>query len=108
RTISRQVMVLQSESKLSTEVRLVDARKPDSAPILVEPRADNIKYEVDHDGKNLVIRANDTGRNYRVATASPKSPGRSKWKELVPHDDAVMIDQLLPLNGRIILHVWRA
>lgn len=109
-TKSRAFVVLHSESKLATEVRLIDAAKPERAPVLVEPRvADGkeLKYDVDHDGKKLVIRTNDSGRNFRVVTAPVAKPGRASWTELVKHDDAVMIDAVMPLGGKYVLQVRR-
>ena len=92
RTTSRAFMVVLSESKLATEVRLIDTTKPASAPIVVEPRAGEIKYWVDHRGDTLWIQVNDTGRNFRVVTAPVKSPGKKNWREVVAHDDKVMIE----------------
>ncbi len=108
RTTSRAFVVLHSESKLSTEVRIIDAKKPESAPVLVDPRTENVKYDVEHDGTSLVIRTNDSGRNFRIVTAAPKSPGRKSWKELVKHDEAVMIEAIQPIGGRVVLQVRRA
>jgi oligopeptidase B len=107
-TQSRAFIVIHSESKLATEVRLIDAKKPDSAPVLVEPREGERKYDVDHDGTQLVIRTNDTGRNFRIVTASVAKPGRADWKELVAHDDAVMIEGVLPLSSKYVVQVRRA
>lgn len=108
RTMSRAFVVINAESKLSSESLLIDARKPDAAPVLIEPRSDDLKYDVEHDGTALIIRTNDTGRNFRVVTAAPKSPGRKTWKELVKHDEAVMIERVLPIGGRIAMEVRRA
>lgn len=107
RTMSKRYVVITAESMLSSEVRVIDAKRPTSAPVVIEPRAPDRKYDVDDDGVNFVIRTNDTGRNYRVVTAPFAKPGRANWKELVAHDDAVMIEGASPLKGRVVLSVVR-
>lgn len=97
RTTSRRFIVAHSESKLATEVRLIPADAPDTAPMIVVPREGEHEYHVDHRGDvggPLVLRTNDQGKNFRLvevplATASD----RSTWRELRPHDPAVMIEK---------------
>ncbi len=94
RTKSKAFIVLHSESKLATEVRLVDAKSPTKAPLLVAARADHNEYAVEHAGKQLIIRTNDKGSNFRLVTAPLATPGRDHWKELRAHDPKVMIEEI--------------
>jgi oligopeptidase B len=94
RTKSKAFIVLHSESKLATEVRLVDAKSPTKAPLLVAARADHNEYAVEHAGKQLIIRTNDKGSNFRLVTAPLATPGRDHWKELRAHDPEVMIEEI--------------
>ncbi len=108
RSMSERYVIIAADSKLSSEVRVIDASKPQSAPMLIEPRADDRKYDVDDDGVSFLIRTNDSGRNYRLVTAPFTKPGRANWKELVAHDDAVMLEGATPFKGRVVLSVRRA
>jgi oligopeptidase B len=105
RTQSRAYMVAHSESKLQTEVRLIDAKKPASAPILVEPRSGEIMYTVEHRKDRLIIRVNDKGRNFRIVEAPVTKPGKASWKEVRPHSDAVMIEEHLVLADHLAMTV---
>jgi oligopeptidase B len=107
RPLSKRDIVISSESSLTSEVRLVDSTKPTSAPVLVEPRVDNRKYDVDDDGQNLLIRTNDTGRNFRLVVTPRNKPGRANWKELVAHDDNVMLEGVVGFRGKVVLGVRR-
>jgi oligopeptidase B len=108
RPLSKRYIVIQSESKLTSEARLIDATQPLAAPTLVEARVDDRKYDVDDDGQTLIIRTNDTGRNYRLVTTTAQKPGRANWKELIAHDDSVMLESVLAFKGRLALAVRRA
>ncbi len=105
RTKSKAFIVLHSESKLSTEVRLVDAKQPTKAPILVAARADHNEYTVEHAGKQLIIRTNDKGSNFRLVTAPLATPGRDHWKELRAHDPKVMIEEVTAFADVMALEV---
>jgi oligopeptidase B len=108
RTSSRAYVVLTTESKRSTEVRLVDAKKPTSAPIVVEPRAEDVKYFVEHRKGELFIRTNDQGVSYRLVTAPVAKPARKGWKELRAHDRAVMIEDVAVFSGHYVLALRQA
>ncbi len=92
RTRDKALFVVTSQSKTTSEVRLVDAGKPTEAPRVVAPREHGHEYYVDHRKDQLYIRTNSGGRNFRVVTAPAASPGRDHWKEIVPHRADVMIE----------------
>jgi oligopeptidase B len=59
---------------------------------MIEPRRDNIEYYADHRNGLFYIRANDTGRNFRLVTAPVASPSTANWTEVLPHRDNVMLE----------------
>jgi oligopeptidase B len=91
---SQQYVFLLSGSQTSTEVRYLPAGQPAAPLRLIAPRQENIEYYVDHRGDLFYLRVNDRGRNFRLVTAPVASPGRERWKELVPHSDDVMRAEL--------------
>src|SRR5262249_48817190 len=103
RTRSRAFVVLSSISKTTTEVRLVDSAKPTDPFRVVAPREHDHEYYVDHRGDQLYIRTNSGGRNFRVVTAPVRDPRRDKWKELVAHDAATMIEEATLFQDYLVL-----
>jgi oligopeptidase B len=76
------------ESKLTSEVWLIDAANPLDRPWLVAPRRPGVEYTVDHqaseDGsERLVMLHNDGARNFELATAPVSAPAR--LRTLLPH-----------------------
>ncbi len=83
-----------SESKLSTEVRSLDLRRTDGELRLIEARQPDHKYYVTHANGKFFIRTNDKAKNYRVMTADPGQAGLKDWKEYIPHNPAVKIEDI--------------
>ncbi|WP_404379581.1 S9 family peptidase [Caenispirillum salinarum] len=84
-TASRALILISAHTHGSDEIRLLKADGQDSAPVLVRPREDGVRYEVEHDAPRdrLVIRTDLDAEDYRICTADPASPG--DWSDLVPH-----------------------
>ena len=68
--------------------------QPTAAWTLIEPRRDNIEYYADHRDGLFYIRANDTGRNFRLVTTPVDQPSSKNWRELIPHRDDVMLEDV--------------
>ena len=82
------------ESHTTSEWRYIPATEPSAEMRLIAPREQEREYSVDHRGDLFYIVTNDKGRNNRVVTAPVSSPGRENWKELVPHRDDVMLEDI--------------
>ena len=91
RTRSDAYVVLESESRITTEARILDANVPGGDFRVVEPRREGLEYRVDHRGDRLVLVTNDAAPNFRLADAPAESPGREHWRELVPHREDVRL-----------------
>ncbi|MGZ5431533.1 MAG: S9 family peptidase [Thermoanaerobaculia bacterium] len=95
RSRSGEWLFVVSDSKTTSEVRLIPAARPESAPALMIPRRDDHKYYADHRGDRFYILTNDAGINFRVVTAPVSDPGREDgWEELVPYREPVRIESI--------------
>jgi oligopeptidase B len=83
-----------SRSHTTSEVRYLKSDAPQDALHLITPRQHEREYWVEHRGDLFYILTNDKGRNNRVVTAPVSDPQPENWKELVPHREDVMIDDL--------------
>jgi len=81
-----------SGSHTTSEVRFIPADQPMAQWKLIEPRKQDVEYYPDHNGDFFYIRANDTGRNFRLVKAPVNDPGSKSWQEVVPHRPSVMLD----------------
>jgi oligopeptidase B len=94
RTRDGEYLVLESASHTTSEARVLAAGNAMGSFALIAPREDEHEYSVDHRNGRWFIRTNDRGRNFRLVTAPVTSPGREHWTELIPHRDAVMLEDL--------------
>jgi oligopeptidase B len=94
RTRDREFVILECSSHTTTEEYFLRADTPEGQWTLIEPRRDNIEYYVDHRNGLFYIRTNDTGRNFRLATAPIAAPSSANWTEVLPHRPDVMLEEI--------------
>ena len=83
-----------SESKTTSEVRVIPASDPTAAPRVVVPRKENLKYFLDHRGDRFYIMTNDAGINYRVVSAPVADPQQKNWTEVIAYRAPVKIESI--------------
>jgi len=94
RSRSKAWFIMTSESRTTSEVRVLSADKPGGAPAVIAPREQGHEYYVDHGGGLFYIRTNAGARNFRLVTAKVSDPARSKWQEIIPHREDVMLEEV--------------
>jgi oligopeptidase B len=94
-----------SDSKTTNEARLIDASKPNAAPVVMLPRKTDHKYYPDHRGDRFYILTNDAGINYRIVTAPVTNYSQSNWKELVPYRKPVRIETVDLFRNHMVVRL---
>jgi oligopeptidase B len=73
-------------SKTSTEVRYIDMLHPDKAPVLMQPRMENVQYNADYyEGNSFLLTTNYKAKNFKVVSAPISHPGVNNWKDMIPN-----------------------
>ena len=100
------------DSKITSEVRILDADDPDGAFRTFEPRRHGVEYSVDHDrgdpasgrpGRFLVV-TNDGAEDFRLMEAPDDSPGRGSWTEVIPARAGVRLDAVDPFVRHLAIY----
>jgi oligopeptidase B len=94
RTRDKKFVFLRVAATDSTEVRYLASDRPNAPLTVVLPRERDHKYDVDHRDGLFYIRTNKSAKNYRVVTAPIADPSPHSWREFLPHDHAVLIEDL--------------
>lgn len=94
KTRDRKFILLDIGSHTTSESHFLPASEPTAQWTLIEPRRDNIEYYADHRDGLFYIRANDTGRNFRLVTTPVDQPSSKNWRERIPHRDDVMLEDV--------------
>ena len=100
RTKSKRYIEIQLEATTNTEVRLIDANRPASAPVVFLPRSKDHEYEVEHLDGRFWIRTNADAKNFRlVSVAEGKQADRSAWKDVIAANPQVLIEDFAVFRG---------
>ena len=66
-TRSEGFVVVDLSSKVTTEVRILDAAHPDAELQVFEPRRQGVEYSIDHQGDRFLVLHNDGALNFELA-----------------------------------------
>jgi oligopeptidase B len=88
---SERYLFIKVESELTSEIRYLDADKPEGEFTLIQPREDNLRYSVEHHDDRFFIVTNENAKNFKLVAAPVATPGKENWKEVMPYDPRIMI-----------------
>jgi oligopeptidase B len=104
---------ISTSSKVTTEEHLIPVGEPTSAPRCVEPRRQDVEYEVTHapsavHGDRFLILTNDDGAvNFALMSAPVDTPGREHWHEVVPHRPDVKLEGVTAFKEHVVRYERR-
>lgn len=92
-TKSKKYIMIYSHQTLSTEIRLLDALKPDEKPVVFEPRSAKHEYQVDHLGMEFFIRTNtDSASNFKLMKTTEGKTPKKYWMDVIPHRSDILFE----------------
>lgn len=98
-----------TQSKDSSEIRYIDLEKSINSgniePILIQARKNDHLYNVDHREGLFYILTNDKGKNFRLATTKVEKPGQENWKDLIPYDPKLYLQEFSLYKDNLVLSV---
>jgi oligopeptidase B len=97
-----------SSSFTTTECRYLLTSAPTAPWVVLLPREHDHEYQVDHGGALFYIRTNGGGRrNFRLVEAPIGDPRSERWRELIPHREDVMLEDLEVFAGHTVVQERR-
>jgi oligopeptidase B len=104
RTSDDKYVCIALQSTVSNEYRCTSAAKPGKWTVLA-PRQRDFLYSADHVGSRWIIRTNWNAKNFKLMEAADAdmSRGRDSWRDLVPHDPDVFIEDFKPFDSFIAI-----
>jgi oligopeptidase B len=106
-TRSEQYVVMQLGSKITTEVHVLDAARPESDLRVIEPRRQGLEYSIEHQGDRFLVLHNDGALNFELAEAPTSDPGRANWRTVIPHRDDTRLNDVDAFAGHLVVHLRR-
>jgi oligopeptidase B len=110
-TRSRKYLVLSLGSKITSEVRVLDADDPEGEFRVVAPRRTGVEYSIEHavvtgDDRFLILH-NADAENFELAEAPVDEPGPEHWRPVVPHRYDTRLESVGAFAGHLVLSFRR-
>jgi oligopeptidase B len=110
RARSGEYLLLTIASQSTSEVRFLPADQPDAEFAVIQPRQHWLEYYADHHGDRtgntggrFLIRTNDGARNFKLVEAPVSSPGKQHWREVLPHREDTLIENVLAFREHLVV-----
>ncbi len=94
RTNDRAFVLVASYSKATTEWRALRASDTSATPVVIVPRSDGHRYNVEHHGESFYLVTNRGAEENRIVRAPDGAPGEANWTEIVPERPGVHVSDL--------------
>ncbi|GGS96305.1 oligopeptidase B [Planobispora rosea] len=104
-TRSERYLVLSSGSKITSEVRILEADDPTGEFRVVRPRKTGIEYGIDHAGDRFLVLHNRNAENFELATAPIDDPGT--WTPLIEHREDTRLLDVDAFSSHTVVHFRR-
>ncbi|WP_301922553.1 S9 family peptidase [Ferruginibacter sp.] len=91
KTKSDKYILITSQATLSSEIKWIDASKPNDAFAVFQPRSKEVLYDVDHANDRFYIRTNLHAKNFKIVTCTEDKKDSTNWKDLLPHSDSILV-----------------
>jgi oligopeptidase B len=92
RTRSRRYLLLEIASHSTSEVRFLDAERPQEMFQVLQQREAGIEYNVTHHDEHFFITTNDAAPNFRLVKAPVANPSKGNWSPVLPYRPSVKLD----------------
>jgi oligopeptidase B len=91
-TDANNYVVINAHGHTTTELRLIDAHAPESAPRLVAPRREGVEYDLIEADDRFYVHTNDGGAvDFKVAETPKDRLETENWRDVIPHRPGVLI-----------------
>jgi len=91
-------------SQVTSEVHYLDAARPKSDLRVIQPRQQDVEYDVDHHGDWFYITTNNNAKNFKLMKTPVTKPGIDNWIEVIPAADTAMITGIEMFNNFMVVY----
>ncbi len=102
---SEKFIFVESQSKVTSEVRVLSADRPGDEPAVVAERRQGVEYSVEHHGHRFLILHNHDAEDFALAYTSADAPG--EWSELIPHQLGTRLESVDAFARQIVVSLRR-
>lgn len=94
-----------SQATLSSEIRMIDAAKPNSIFEIFQPRMKDVLYSIIPLPDKFLIRTNKDGaKNFKLMECPLNKTAASDWKDVIPHRTDVLLQSVEEFKYFIVVN----
>ncbi len=90
----KQMLFIASYAKTMREFRYLPAADPTGTWKIISARREGHEYSADFDRGEFYITTNNNAENFKVVRAPAADPAERNWKDFIPYNDAVKIENI--------------
>lgn len=100
---SEKFIFIYSQATLSSEIRIIEADKPESTFAVFQPRIKDVLYDVTPLDDKFLIRTNLDAKNFKLMECPLDKTGRENWKDFIPHRKDVLLEGVDEFKNYIVI-----
>lgn len=101
---SKKYLVIGSQSTLTSEFRILDAKKPDGEFKIFQPRTRGLEYSISHYGDKWYILTNkDKATNFKLMVTKENTTTKENWQDLLGHRKDVLIEDIEIFKNYLVI-----
>jgi oligopeptidase B len=100
-TRSEKFIVIEANSKITSEARVIPASNPTGEPAIIAPRRQGVEYSIEHHGHRFLILHNDGAEDFELAYTSADAPG--EWTTLIPHTPGTRLESVDAFANHVVV-----
>lgn len=94
RSRDKKMLFIASYAKTMREYRYLSADNPTGNFKVIAPRREGHEYSADFYNGEFYITTNKNAENFKVVRASLKNPDEKNWKDFIPHNPAIKVENI--------------
>jgi oligopeptidase B len=104
-TRSEKFIVIDTQSKITSEVRVIPADDPTAEPTLITERVQGVEYSIEHHGHRFLILHNRGAEDFALSWTSVDNPG--EWIEMIPHQPGTRLESVDAFSRHLVISLRR-
>ncbi|MEM7594620.1 MAG: S9 family peptidase [Cyanobacteria bacterium P01_A01_bin.83] len=104
KTRSRAYILLSLSSMVTSEVRYLDADRPQGEFKLFQPRRPGIEYGIEHHSDRFYIVTNEDAINFKLMSTKVDATDKANWSTLIPHRLEVMLEGIDAFAEHLVIY----
>jgi oligopeptidase B len=104
-TRSEKFIVIDTQSKITSEVRVIPADDPAAEPTLITERVQGVEYSIEHHGHRFLILHNRGAEDFALSWTSVDNPG--EWVEMIPHQPGTRLESVDAFSRHLVISLRR-